>query len=134
VGLRNTASGLVPERPSSASRLMDQVPGAEQPAKKPKIARRPGPQAEDADGDGDEVVSFQVEGHRGLVTAKKAMRPTEDLVVAMNGSVLNIVFGAIISHGLDLDTKKQYTKTGKFSKAQHPNSNHDTAESELSST
>lgn len=133
VNLRNAASGLGLERPSPASRLLDPVPGAS-PKKKPKRARRSGPQAEDDDGDGDEVVSFQVEEHGGLVVAKKAVHLSEDLVVAMTGSVLDVVFSTIISHGLDLDAKKQYTKTGKYSKPQHPNSNHDTAESELSPT
>ena len=127
VGLRNTASGLVAERPSS--RLLDAA-AEEQPAKKPKKARSSRLQAEDADGAGDEVVTFQVEGYEGLVTAKKAMNPTEDLVVAMNGSVLDIVFGTIISHGLDLSATNHYTKTGKYSKAHHTSPSHELDESQ----
>jgi len=126
VGLRNTASGLVADRP--ASRLMDPVPGAS-PKKKPRKARS-SRQAEDADGAGDEVVTFQVEGYEGLVTAKKAILPTEDLVVALNSSVLEIVFGIILSHGVDLQATNHYTKTGKYSKAQHTSPSHDADESQ----
>lgn len=131
--LRNAASGLAIETQFPASRLLDPVPGAS-PKKKPKRARRSGPPAEDDEGDGDEVVSFQVGEYGGLVVAKKAVHPSQDLVVAMTGSVLDVVFSTIISHGLDLDAKKSYTKTGKFSKPQHPPSNHDTAGSEHSPT
>jgi hypothetical protein len=80
------------------------------------------------------VVSFQVGEHGGLVVAKKAAMAAEDLVVAMTSSVLDVVFSTIISHGLVLDAKKSYTKSGRFSKPQHPKLNHDTAESELSPT
>ena len=127
VGLRNTASGLVVEKPYS--RLLDAA--SEEPAaKKPRRARSSRPQADDADGAGDEVVTFQVEGYEGLVRAKKAILPTEDLVVALNGSVLDIVFGIILSHGVDLNATNHYTKTGKYSKAQHTSPSHEADESQ----
>ncbi len=126
VGLRNTASGLVAEKPSN--RLVDAA-SAEQPAKKARRARS-SRQAEDADGGGDDVVTFQVEGYEGFVTAKKAILPTEDLVVALNGSVLEIVFGTIISHGVDLNATTHYSKTGQYSKAQHTSPSHDADESQ----
>ena len=131
--LRNAASGLGVQPQDPAHQLMDPVPGAS-PKRKPKRARRSGLPAEAYAGDCDEVVSFQVGEHGGLVVAKKAAMAAEDLVVAMTSSVLDVVFSTIISHGLVLDAKKSYTKSGRFSKPQHPKLNHDTAESELSPT
>ena len=128
VSLRNTASGLVVEQ-KPVRRLLDAA--VQQPAaKKPRRAKSSRPRADDADGAGDEVVTFQVEGYEGLVRAKKAILPTEDLVVALNGSVLNIVFGTMISHGLDLNATNHYTKTGKYSKAHHASPSHEADESQ----
>jgi hypothetical protein len=127
VGLRNTASGLVVEKPYS--RLLDAA--SEEPAaKKPRKAKSSRPQAVDADGAGDEVVTFQVEGYEGVVRAKKALLPTEDLVVALNGSVLNIVFGIILAHGVDLNAANHYNKTGRYSKAHHASPSHEADDSQ----
>jgi hypothetical protein len=109
VELRNMASGITP--PERTGMLLPDAP----PCKKPRKAKA-APKAEDADDHG--VVSFHVLGYDGLVTAMKASHPSEDLVVSMDGSVLDIVFGLIIGHGLDLDAKKErdYCRTGKWSK------------------
>jgi hypothetical protein len=110
VELRNMASGITPPE-RTGMQLLDAPP-----CKKPRKAKA-APPAEDADDPG--VVSFHVLGYDGLVTAMKASHPSEDLVVSMDGSVLDIVFGLIIGHGLDLDAKKHgrgYCRTGKWSK------------------
>jgi hypothetical protein len=112
IELRNVASGFVPSVPDYTSKLMAEEEVQEKAAKKAKWSWVSGShQQPEEHNDDPEVVSFKclnsLDGFDGQVTAIKAYHAKQQLQVAMDPDVLNIVFNLIIDSGLDLTPKKK---------------------------
>jgi hypothetical protein len=111
IELRNVASGFAKTGSPPPNKLIAEGDCAERPTKKQRWHWESGSHQQPGEHlDDPVVVSFQVAGYDGLVTAIKAYHAKEELVVAMDDAVLDIVFSLIIGSGVDLEPKKRVEK------------------------
>jgi hypothetical protein len=106
VDLRNLASGFIP---AGTSKLMAEEDVADQAAKKARkwLFSSGSHQKPDDHHDEPELVTFNVDGYDGQITAIKAYHARETLILALDDAVLNIVFSLMIDSGLDLTPIKK---------------------------